>query len=644
MLWLGCAGVGSAILPARDRRATDAPEITTPTWNHLGTAACVGLAALVAVGGAATVLRVPPLLAVGVFVVAGLVLLAARAARCRPQLRRGRELAGVGFLAGAAACALVIQAAVGVTAWPNPCDDLLAYIPLADRLLATSQIIEPWSLRRLQSLGGQTFLQAIPMGTLGVGAFATTEMLTATAFLAGLFVVSGFRRVASLVACITIVLALAVLAVPRVNSAAVLLVVPLLVASFGAVSEMRRSLTERATGLRWAVATGLLLAGVVALRIHAGPALGAVVVIGALTASGSPLRMRLQALATTGGTAGLALIPWSIASWLSSGTPAYPFIGGNANRAAPAIRDPSLHGVREIAARAAELMRVGPYLGAAVAVLVVAPVVRRWLPDPWLVAIAACAVVANMAVLGCLLTASDNGSFARYTSPLSIALVLFFAYEAVRGSETAAAGRMPPIARPVVLLAAAALILGHVAYLFTPTGTRVMRESIESTRDTLADGGRHARFDELLAARDIRDDYSAALDLAADGGPVIAAVDHPYLIDYGRHDVASLDLPGWAAPGGDFPFFQGTLSKIRALRRQGYSQLLATAPERQACLYPDALRVQAANSSAIAQYLLDWSDGVAEIVETAPRAVQRVGSLLLIDLAAAERELVGAPQ
>ena len=203
---------------------------------------------------------------------------------------------------------------------------------------------------------------------------------------------------------------------------------------------------------------------------------------------------------------------------------------------------------------------------------------------------------------------------------------------------------MPPIARPLVLLAAAALILGHVGYLLTPTAMRVMRDSIENTRATLADGGHHARFDELLAARDVRDDYSAALDLAADGGPIIAAVDHPYLIDYGRHDIASLDLPGWAAPGGDFPFFQGTATKVRALRRQGYSQMLATAPEQNACMHPDMLRVQAAASSEIARYLLDWSDGVAELVDTAPGAVRRIGSLLLIDLAAAERELGGAPR
>lgn len=340
MLWLGCAGVGSAILPARDGGApagADGPAPATPTWNQPGTAACVGL---VAVGGAAMVLRVPPLLAAALFVAAGLVLLAVRATPRRRPLPRGGAPIGVLLLAGAAACALVIQASVGITTWPNPCDDLLAYIPLADRLLATSQVVEPWSLRRLQSLGGQTFLQGTLMGSLGDGAFATMETLTATTFLAGLFVAATFRRLASLAACVTVVLVVAVLAVPRVNSAAVLLSVPLLVAGFAAVSEMRATLGGRSTAvpLRWAAAAGLLLAAVVAMRIHTGPALATVVVLGVITAPATPVGARWRALATAGGTAALALVPWGIASWLSSGTPAYPSSAATATRRSPSRR------------------------------------------------------------------------------------------------------------------------------------------------------------------------------------------------------------------------------------------------------------------------------------------------------------------
>jgi hypothetical protein len=71
-------------------------------------------------------------------------------------------------------------------------------------------------------------------------------------------------------------------------------------------------------------------------------------------------------------------------------------------------------------------------------------------------------------------------------------------------------------------------------------------------------------------------------------------------------------------------------------------QLLVTAPERHACLSAGALRSQVAAGLAVAMHFLDWADGVAEIVEVAPRVVRRVGSFLLIDLGAAERELLRA--
>ena len=434
------------------------------------------------------------------------------------------------------------------------------------------------------------------------------------------------------------------------SSAAVLLVVPLLVAGFGTVSEMRTSLPTAATGLRWAVAAGLLLAGVVALRIHVGPTLAAVAAMGLLSAWSMPLRNRWWALVTAGGTAVLALIPWGIASWLSSGTPAYPFIGGNANPEVPASQDPALHGVRAIAARAVDLIQVGPYLGAAVAVLMVALVADRWLPDGRLIVIAAGAVLLNMAVLARVLTVSEGWNFAALTrarcrlhsscsSPTRPS-------GAARPPPSAAFRRWPgPSSSSPRRRSSSATWLSYSH----PTAQLSCATRSRSPVRPWPTAGKPATFDDLWAGRDVQDDYSAALDLAAGGGPVIAAVDRPYLIDYGRHDdIPSLDLPGWAAPGGDFPFFQGAAIKLGVLRRQGYSQLLATVPERHVCMNPDAVRAWAARTgpsgSAIAPFFLDWSDSVAEIVETAPRAVRRVGSLLLIDLEAAERALLAAPR
>ena len=64
--------------------------------------------------------------------------------------------------------------------------------------------------------------------------------------------------------------------------------------------------------------------------------------------------------------------------------------------------------------------------------------------------------------------------------------------------------------RPLVLLAAASVILGHVSDLFTPAGGSVMAPRSAGARATLADGGAARRCDDMLAAQDIQDDYLAA--------------------------------------------------------------------------------------------------------------------------------------
>ena len=65
----------------------------------------------------------------------------------------------------------------------QPRDDLLAYIPLADRLLATSQVVEPEPASPAEPRCAQTFSRP-PSWVHSATAAATMETLTATTFLA----------------------------------------------------------------------------------------------------------------------------------------------------------------------------------------------------------------------------------------------------------------------------------------------------------------------------------------------------------------------------------------------------------------------------------------------------------------------------
>jgi hypothetical protein len=647
LLWLGCAGIGMSI--HAPRRSTRPPsdhrdgDRAAPSWDQMGLAACIGLAALLSMAGIAMLLQVSAVLACSVFVVVGLVLLAARVGpqRTAPIGRVALVCSVVAALAFG--LVLVTQAALGLTLYPNECDDLLAYVPMANRLLDTGHIIEPWSLRRAQNLGGASVLQAVPIGMLGNGAYQLAETLIASTFLAGLFLTHRFRALPSRVACIVAILLYSVAAVPRASSSAVLLVVPLLVAVFGVASELRGLLLggpER-TLWRWAAAGGLLLGGCAALRINVVPAAAAALLVGIVLAPGASMSGRVRTAALSAGVATVSLVAWALGLWQSSGTPAYPLIPGNTNLDAPSSRDPALHGLLDIAARGAELLRAGPYLWAALAVLGLSIVARRWLPDARLLWIVTLSVLGNMALLALYLTASSAENFARYVFPLSFALVVFFVYEVIRGTEPLEITTLE--VSPLVVLASALLVLAYVSSLFTSTAA--VSNTWERTSDTLSSGDLIEGVEASFTAASRRD-YRAALALARGGGRTIAAVDRPYLIDYRRDDIQSLDLPGWAAPDGDFPFFDGVLPKIRVLRRAGYHQLLATVPERNACMSPGSLRARIAReprpAPLYATYYLDWERGLAAIARRAPSSVRRVGTLVLIDLDRAYREMTAS--
>jgi hypothetical protein len=70
-LWAACAGIGYQVIP----RSTGPVDRTQPvSWRQPGIAACVGLAALVMLGGICVAIRIPWWTVVAPFLIVGLVL------------------------------------------------------------------------------------------------------------------------------------------------------------------------------------------------------------------------------------------------------------------------------------------------------------------------------------------------------------------------------------------------------------------------------------------------------------------------------------------------------------------------------------------------------------------------------------------
>ena len=128
------------------------------------------------------------------------------------------------------------------------------------------------------------------------------------------------------------------------------------------------------------------------------------------------------------------------------------------------------------------------------------------------------------------------------------------------------------------------------------------------------------------------------------GERAIAAVDRPYLIDYGRFNIPHLDAPGFMTTDGTFPFFTGPGPKIAVLRDAGFDVLLATDPDEDVCIRPARIAGWAQEqgpSSGVYRRFLDWGQDLEEIERVAPDAVRRVGMLLRIDLRVAQEQIGG---
>jgi hypothetical protein len=272
---------------------------------------------------------------------------------------------------------------------------------------------------------------------------------------------------------------------------------------------------------------------------------------------------------------------------------------------------------------------------------VVVLVVRRVVPDATLIAIAAAAVVGVMVVFAFRESWESRLAFVRYVAPMSEGLALFFLCEAIRSADVAeAAAPMRVLSRVAVIGASVLALVGFSGLVTTvefplfPSGATMLSRA---ARNTVA-GTIQANTPPGLAKV-----YDRALSQVADPDRTIVAVDRPYLVDYDRYDVPSLDTPGWAAPDGHFPFFTGPAAKIETLRRQGFDTLVATVPALDACLPPPTAASRLVRKpppyDRYDRYYLDWSGDLETITQKAPDAVRRVGSLLVIDLAKAQREL-----
>jgi hypothetical protein len=644
MLLVGSIGWGDLALLALDRLPSAKASLDAIVRKEFGLPlrAAIGIALFLAVGGvvvAAELAYLPFLY--GWFVLGALVALARRARSTRFHLTVAtRPILRVVVLVVVSLVVAAVAYGPAIDGPYNANDDDAAYLYLAQRLLSTGGLIDPFNMRRISSYGGGELLQALALGTSGNSAGRGIEWFFFALLATALVVRSARRRGAAL--AIAVIGLLLVLGDPVgiwANVAPTFSGVALTVALLQLLAVARRT-----ADLRLYAIAGLFIAALLSLRLEFALPGGIALVLTAL--SEQRLRQRLTAIGTAAGCGVVALIGWALALDASSGTLLFPLESGNWNTTFP-WRDPAISAtVARLDFLRGELAtdRFGLEVAASLAVSLVLLVrVRRHRARDEL---RPGALVLMFASIGCLLqtivetSALSGGTFAdigRYDAPTACACLLI-AIDLVWQTATSAApalSQTPPAPvphRPTTLALGAVIAVGLLlATIGEPLG--VYRAALPHdlrTAGSILDGS-SGFVDRWSGLRPL---YTKINNLVAPGSRLLAAVDQPGLLDAKRFNFATLDVVGAASPTPGIPVFSGGLAVVRYLRRLGYNGVVASATQASG-LYSFA-SWQANETSGIydyrvmARYFIAWSKDLSQIRHDPAVSAHQAGTLVLL--------------
>jgi len=489
--------------------------------------ACWGIAVLLAVGGILALLGLADRVALIALVLAGCPL---TAAFLRPRLRRApaRDWGGILIFA----VTLLVFYAPSVSSRDlEPYDDYLAYFPFAHRFLETGTLIEPFSLRRLLSYGGQSLLHAF---TISVGSENGIHILDSGI---GMMLVGGlvyrlFRAIARPGWAIAGSLAVLLVPISRHNAASQATGMALWIALFLTLKlGTRQDMAPRG----WMALAGLLAAGLCSLRNTHIVAIA--ILTGALVISTAAFAKReevtapaLSACLQMIAWAFVAIAPWALLSYRSSGSLLYPVFKGYQSSGVGSSLDTPVTVKLEALAH---FIANPSVLFLAVPLFVAVVLLMRGIEAPF--ALAALALVFAVP-LGSPLT--DMATLFRYLQPVAWGSVLI----AWGGLIVAAAHRKTAVV--------VALLMTPLSAAYAFLGARTDAAAVASLPAEIAD--RAGPFPNARVA-----EYRSLNAAIPAGASVYAILPAPSLLDYRTHCIFNADFIGFASPPPGMPFFRG---------------------------------------------------------------------------------------
>jgi hypothetical protein len=454
--------------------------------------------------------------------------------RCRAG-RSGRPSVAEQCVSGLALLLLIgLWYAPSVALPPfNLPDDFVAYLPFAKRLLQSGTLVEPFSSRRLATLGGQAILHAMTLcfgtennGNLldcGLGAMLT----------AGLSFGYLRKQGLSIYACIGISALFLLFPIRRINMMSHATGVVLLFTLFRTLT-----LGADALGGHWQrlLVVGLVAGGVCSLRVTLYVA-AFLIVVGALLFSESSRRWNWRTMSSPAvalGFAGLFLVPWMLVLYRSSQSFLYPFMLGTQQMSTYSAG----LGWAQAVVFCARFFLLPEILLPSGALLALAVLFPDRLRDVFTIsAFATCAVIALS------FTQCEPALLYRYAHP-----VLFTALMAAV-TPFGPAWRRATRRRRLISVCLLALVSPYLLMAWGQ-GIRWQAAELASLPVQVFRQQKFASDSELQSYRMLQSSIPAH-------GRLYAVLDKPSLLDYGGTRVYNADIPGPCSLPPGMPFFQG---------------------------------------------------------------------------------------
>ena len=651
VLFFGAAGFGQLGVAALRRAGFgDHASLSFPLQVLFGVALFIALGGFLIALGIATpfVLLACNLIGTAVFFV--------------DRLRRGRPFSGlrwrpnhiVTWAIGATFALMSIGGAIGV-AFYNPPDDDPAYVYLAQRLASTGGLIDPFNLRRFASYGASTLYQSMFLRFTGNASLRGFEFTFAALLVLVVAIRSTRRRLFPLFFAVVGLGVLVGQGVgPIINLSPTYSIAALTLGGYQLLARAWAPGREEQRPFLYLV-LGTLLAAILAFRwsflVSVGFATVAVTLAMGRRGSARPFLV-------VGASGLVCSAGWIIAQLRSAGT--FLPIGGNLDPSYPGGNTPSIT-LSQLTHRATAVFNqdgAGQIALLGMVVALVFLIASSRASNRMLVLLAAgLGTLIQLAFFAYAFSGSVINDITRFVSPSSLACGLLAldtlwplapkrALSDGRSSATprhrrrrASRSNVRWLTVPLAFQAVATLAVVALTFGDLPV------ETVVPIHDSLltASGAQKVRLGALVIAGSegfqdryafVRAEFERVNQLIPRGAKVLASVEDPALLDFGRFRFATLDIAGAASPPPHMPYFVGAAAKVSYLRHLGYQYILYQLPE-PGDLYGDWQNFLVSSSyyrRAYASYFVDWVSTVQALESDPAYGTSYVGSLALIKI------------